>query len=233
MTTYSFVQYDVLTGGMYFKGTPTPDLDLTISEGRISSIDTKEYLGYIQEEGQLPVTQSASQAILDYLDTIPEIDLNTSKTVILTIEIIDDTTSGNVNIVSKNLDGTKTYTLKSSSFSPGIVELIQPKPAKWPTMNKKCPDCLKASFFGTGSESGSIFNFTGDIGGEYIGSYMNGQKSYNIYIPNYSNAATYGIGEQYTIFWKPNITYTGTDYAGTPINIVIININGLLLLQLI
>jgi hypothetical protein len=78
MTTYSFVQYDVLTGGMYFKGTPTPDLDLTISEGSISSLNTKEYLQYIQTEGQLPVTQSASQAIINYLDTVSEIDLNNS-----------------------------------------------------------------------------------------------------------------------------------------------------------
>jgi hypothetical protein len=151
MTTYSFVQYDVLTGGMYFKGTPTPDLDLTISEGSISSLNTKEYLQSIQTEAQLPVTQSASQAILDYLDTIPEIDLNNSKTVILTIEIIDDTTSGNVNIVSKNLDGTKTYTLKSSSFSEVIVDYLKPKPTKWVTLDKNCPNCLKAFIAGTGS----------------------------------------------------------------------------------
>jgi hypothetical protein len=220
MTTYSFVQYDVLTGGMYFKGTPTPDLDLTISEGRISSLNTKEYLGYIQKEGQIIVNPSASQAIIDYLDTVNEIDLNNSKTVILTIEIIDDIESGNVNIVSKNLDGTKTYTLKSSSFSEVIVDYLKPKPTKWVTMNKNCPDCLKLSFSGTGSAIGSEFNFSGDIGGQYAGAFINAQKSYTTYIPDYSNAATYGIGEQYTIFWKPNVTYTGTDYNGDPINIV-------------
>jgi uncharacterized protein (TIGR02145 family) len=217
MTTYSFVQYDVLTGGMYFKGTPIPDLDLTISEGSISSLNTKEYLQSIQTEAQLPVSQSASQAILDYLDTIPEIDLNNSKTVILTIEIIDDIESGNVDIVSKNLDGTKTYTLKSSSFSEAVVDLLKPKPIKWKTFSKNCPNCLKLTFSGTGSAIGSEFNFSGDIGGQYAGTFINNQKSFTTYIPDYSNAATYGIGEQYTIFWKPNITYTGTDYNGDPI----------------
>jgi uncharacterized protein (TIGR02145 family) len=219
MTTYSFVQYDVLTGGMYFKGTPTPDLDLTISEGSISSLNTKEYLQYIQTEGNLPVTQSASQAIISYLNTVSEIDLNNSKTVVLTIEILDNTTSGNVNIVSKNLDGTKTYALKSSSFSPGVVEWIKPLPTKWITMDKNCPNCIKASFFGTGSSSGSIFNFTGDIGGQYAGTYANGQKSYFLNIPSYSSASGYGNTEQYTVFWKPNVTYTGTDYAGNTITI--------------
>lgn len=220
MATYSFVQYDVLTGGMYFKGTPTPDLDLTILEGSISSLNTKEYLQYIQTEGNLPVTQSASQAIISYLNTVSEIDLNNSKTVTLTIEIINDTTSGNVNMVSKNLDGTKTYALKSSSFSPGVVEWIKPKPTKWITMDKNCPNCIKASFFGTGSSSGSLFNFTGDIGGQYAGNYINGQKSYFLNIPNYSSASSYGTTEQYTVFWKPNVTYTGTDYAG---NSIVIN----------
>jgi uncharacterized protein (TIGR02145 family) len=219
MTTYSFVQYDVLTGGMYFKGTPTPDLDLTILEGRISSVNTKEYLQYIQDEAQLPVTQSASQAIINYLDTVDEIDLNNSKEVILTIEIINNTSSGNVNMVSKNLDGTKTYALKSSSFSEAVIDLLKPKPTKWKTFSKNCNNCVKALFFGTGSSSGSLFNFTGDIGGSNVGSYINGQKSWTLNIPNYSSAAVYGQTEQYTIFWKPNITYTGTDYAGNPISI--------------
>ena len=219
MTTYSFVQYDVLTGGMYFKGTPTPDLDLTILEGRISSVNTKEYLQYIQDEAQLPVTQTASQAIINYLNTVSEIDLNNSKTVILTIEIINNTSSGNVNMVSKNLDGTKTYALKSSSFSEAVVDLLKPKPIKWKTFSKNCNNCVKALFSGTGSAIGSIFNFIGDIGGTNVGSYINGQKSWTINIPNYSSAAVYGSTEQYTIFWKPNVTYTGTDYNGDPISI--------------
>jgi hypothetical protein len=217
MTTYSFVQYDVLTGGMYFKGTPTPDLDTIISEGSISSLNTKEYLQYIQTEGQLPVTQSASQAIINYLDTVSEIDLNNSKTIILTIPIIDDVEMGDgVKIVSKNIDGTKTYVTKNKFDL--AVEYIKPG-KKWQTMDKNCPNCLKASFFGTGSSSGSLFNFTGDIGGQYAGAYINGQKSYYLFIPNYSTAAGYGTIEQYTIFWKPNVTYTGTDYAGNPISI--------------
>jgi uncharacterized protein (TIGR02145 family) len=219
MATYSFVQYDVLTGGMYFKGTPTPDLDLTISEGRISSLNTKNYLEFVQDEGQLPVTQSASQAIISYLNTVNEINLNNSKEVILSIEIISDSASGDVNMVSKNLDGTKTYALKSSSFSSTVIDWIKPEKPKWKPMSKFCPDCLKASFLGTGSSDGSIFNFTGDIAGQYAGIFINAQKSYKMVIPNYSSAATYGITEQYTIFWKPNITYTGTDYAGNPISI--------------
>jgi uncharacterized protein (TIGR02145 family) len=219
MATYSFVQYDVLTGGMYFKGTPTPDLDLTISEGRISSLNTKNYLEFVQDEGQLPVTQSASQAIISYLNTVNEINLNNSKEVILSIEIISDSASGNVNMVSKNLDGTKTYALKSSSFSSTVIDWIKPEKPKWKPMSKFCPDCLKASFFGTGSSSGSLFNFTGDIAGQYAGVFVNAQKSYKLVIPNYSTAANYGSTELYTIFWKPNITYTGTDYAGNSISI--------------
>ena len=79
MTTYSFVQYDVLKDLVYFKGTPTPGLVDTINENKndISSIRD-----IVQNDtiGQLDLLSSAASiAIINFLEDTPEINLSNSK----------------------------------------------------------------------------------------------------------------------------------------------------------
>jgi hypothetical protein len=212
MTTYSFIQYDVLNNVMSFKGTPTPGLKTLIKDNNSDISSIRDILQNDQYADNTLVPTTASVAIIDFLETVTEIDLNRSKTVILTIPIIDDVEMGNgVQIVSKNIDGTKTYVTKGKFDL--AVEYIKPS-KKWPTM-AKCTNCLKFYF-----NEFNDYNFTGNLGGQWNGTFKNGQKVYEFYLPDYSSPSTYGSTVLYRIYWKPNVTYTGTDYNGNPINIV-------------
>ena len=213
MTTYSFVQYDVLKDLVYFKGTPTPGLVDTINENKndISSIRD-----IIQNDttGQLDLLPpDAAQDIKNFLITVPEINLADSKYITLTIAIIDDITIGNINVVSKNLDGTKTYVTKGGASLIISIDILKPKP-KWKTMGK-CRNCLKFTF-----DEDNDFNFTGNIGGTWDSSFRNGQKVYSIDIPTFPTTTSPAVYTNYRIFWKPNVTYSGLDYNGNAINIV-------------
>ena len=211
MTTYSFVQYDVLKDLVYFKGTPTPGLVDTINENKNDISSIKDI---IQNDttGQLTLLPSAASiAIINFLEATPEINLSNSKNVILKIEIIDDIEVGNVNIVSKNLDGTKTYVTKSGLLI-AVGDII--KPPKYPTMGK-CKNCLKFLF-----DPDNSFNFTGNIGGIWDGTWKNNQKVYDVSIPTYATPQSFGVYTNYKIFWKPNVTYSGLDYNGNAINLV-------------
>jgi hypothetical protein len=76
MTTYSFVQYDVLNDLVYFKGTPTPGLVDTINENK-SDITSIGAIVQNDTTGQLNLLPSdASQDIKDFLTTVPEISLS-------------------------------------------------------------------------------------------------------------------------------------------------------------
>ena len=211
MTTYSLIQYDVLNDLIYFKGVPTPGLVDLINENKndISSIRD-----IIQNDtiGQLNLLPSGSaQSIKDFLITVPEINLADSKDIILNLKIIDDTEVENVDIVSVNLDGTKTYVTKSGpliivNWTPFIL---------YPTMGK-CRNCLKFTF-----DEDNEFNFTGNIGGSWDGTFKNNQKVYSVSIPTFPINTSPAVYTDYKIFWKPNITYTGSfDYNGNPINLV-------------
>jgi hypothetical protein len=213
MTTYSFIQYDVLNNVMSFKGTPTPGLKTLIEDNNSDISSIRDILQNDQNADDTLVPTSASIALINYLRTVTEIDLNKSKTIILTIPIIDDTTIGDtIKIVSKNIDGTKTFVNKPKGSLTLAVELIKPS-KKWPTMGK-CTNCLKFYF-----NEFNEYNFTGNLGGVWNGTFKNGQKVYEFYLPDYSSPVGYGAAELYRIYWKPNITYTGTDYNGNPINI--------------
>lgn len=208
MTTYSFVQYNVLEDLVYFQGTPTPGLVDLINNNK-DNIPSIEAIIQHSTIGQLTLlTPSESIAIIGFLEDTPEINLSNSKNVILKIEIIDDVEVGNVNIVSKNLDGTKTYVTKL-----GIGPLIIKLPPKYPTLGK-CRNCLKLAF-----DEDNDFNFTGNIGGTWNGTWKNGQKVYSVNIPTFPTNISPAVYTDYRIFWKPNITYTGLDYNGAPINI--------------
>jgi hypothetical protein len=115
MTTYSFVQYNVLEDLVYFQGTPTPGLVDLVNENKdnIPSIRAIIQNSTIGQLALLP--PSASISIINFLENTPEINLSNSKNVILKIEIIDDIEIGNVDIVSKNLDGSKTYVTKGGA----------------------------------------------------------------------------------------------------------------------
>ena len=211
MTTYSFVQYDVLKDLVYFKGTPTPGLVDTINENKNDISSIKDI---IQNDttGQLTLLPSAASiAIINFLEATPEINLSNSKNVILKIEIIDGIEVGNVNIVSKNLDGTKTYVTKSGLLIV-VGDII--KLPKYPIMGK-CKNCLKFSF-----DPDNSFNFTGNIGGIWDGTWKNNQKVYDVSIPTYATPQSFGVYTNYKIFWKPNVTYSGLDYNGNAINLV-------------
>jgi hypothetical protein len=211
MTTYSFVQYDVLNDLVYFKGTPTPGLVDTINENQY---DTTSIRGIINNNNLLePLPTDAAQDIIDFLETVSEISLADSKYVTLTIAIIDDTSIGNVTVVSKNLNGTKTYATKGGAALEIIIDILKPG-KKWPTMGK-CRNCLKFTF-----DEDNDFNFTGNIGGAWDGTYKNGQKVYYANIPTFPNTPTPPTYTDYRIFWKPNVTYSGLDYNGNTINIV-------------
>ena len=125
MTTYSFVQYDVLNDLMYFKGTPTPGLIDTINENK-NDINSIKAIIQNDTTGQLNLLPAnAAQEIKDFLTTVPEISLTRSKFIILTIAIIDDVEMGNVDVVSKNLDGTKTYATKGGAALEIIIDILK------------------------------------------------------------------------------------------------------------
>jgi len=210
MTTYSFIQYDVLNNLMSFKGTPTPGLKTLIKNNNSNISSIRDILQNDQYAGDTVVPTAASSAIISFLGATPEINLANSKTIILTIEIIDDTSIGNTVIVSKNLDGTKTVVTKGGLSL--AIENIKPS-KKWDTMGK-CDNCLKFAF-----SSSNAYNFTGNLGGAWNGTFKNGQKVYEFYIPNYSSPVGFGSTELYRIYWKPNITYSGINYNGTPFTI--------------
>jgi len=211
MTTYSFVQYNVLEDLVYFQGTPTPGLVDLINDNK-DNIPSIEAIIQNSTTGQLTLlSPTASIAIINFLEATPEINLSNSKNVILKIEIINNITIGNVDIVSKNLDGTKTYVTKGGLLIV-VGDII--KLPKYPTLGK-CRNCLKFTFFNQTHN----FNFTGNIGGTWDGTWKNGQKVYSVAIPTFPSTIVPAVYTNYKIFWKPNITYTGLDYNGAPINI--------------
>ena len=213
MTTYSFIQYDVLNDLIYFKGTPNPGLVDTLNENK-SDINSIKAIIQNDTTGQLNLLPSdASQEIKDFLTTVPEISLTLSKSITLTIAIIDDVEMGNVDVVSKNLDGTKTYATKGGAALEIIIDILKPG-KKWPTMGK-CRNCLKFTY-----DEDNSFNFTGNIGGSWDGTWKNNQKVYDVNIPTFATPQSFGVYTNYKIFWKPNVTYSGLDYNGNAINIV-------------
>ena len=210
MTTYSFIQYNVLNGAITFKNTPTPDLSETLGVGSLSNKYTRDILQYINSEGESSLSPSSSISIINFLENTPEINLADSKYITLKLEVIDDTEVENVDIVSVSLDGTKTYVTKTGPLI--IIDWI--KLPKYPTM-AKCKDCLKFTF-----TNEHIFNFTGNVGGYFSGVFNNGQKVYDVFLIDYSSPISYGQSIPYKLYWKPNITYTGLDYNGNAINLV-------------
>jgi hypothetical protein len=213
MTTYSFVQYDVLNDLIYFKGTPTPGLVDTINQNK-NDINSIKAIIQNDTTGQLTLLpSSASQNIKNFLATVSEISLADSQYITLTIAIIDDTSIGNVDVVSRNLDGTKTYATKGGASLIISIDILKPG-KKWPTMGK-CRNCLKFTF-----DEDNEFNFTGNIGGNWDGTWKNGQKVYDVNIPTFATPQSFGNYTNYKIFWKPNVTYSGLDYNGNAINII-------------
>ena len=214
MTTYTIVQYDVARDVMYFLGAPTPDLKTLIENNSLSDESTKQIIqGDSSTQNEL-VPASASAFLLNFFENdVPEIDLNNAITVTSKIEIIDDTEAGDVYVICKNQDKTTTYVTKSgSAWDVVYVDLLKPG-KKWLTMGK-CDNCLKLAF-----SSSNDYNFIGNLGGSWDGTFKNGQKVYEFYLPDYSSAVGFGATELYKIYWKPGITYSGTDYSGTPFTI--------------
>jgi hypothetical protein len=214
MTTYTIVQYDIARDVMYFLGAPTPDLKTLIENNSLSDESTKQIIeGDSSTQNEL-LPASASAFLLNFFENdVPEIDLNNAVTVTSKIEIIDDTEAGDVYVICKNQDKTTTYVTKSgSAWNVADVELLKPG-KKWPTLGK-CDNCLKFAF-----SSSNDYNFTGNLGGSWDGTFKNGQKVYEFYLPDYSSPVGFGATELYKIYWKPGITYSGTTYDNIPFTI--------------
>jgi len=211
MTTYLYIKYDISNQVMNYLDAPTPGTADLLQGTDLTNKYVQDVLQNFTFDSKVPLPSTTYQDILDFLLDVPELNLNNSKDVILKIEFEDDEITGNVEIVSKNLDGTKTYITK------GGWPIIIIKPFKFPTLGT-CRDCLKLTF---GSDNN--YNFIGNLGGNWLGTYRNGQKQYQFFLPDYSQAAvtagTYGTAKEYIIFWKPSVTYSGLDYFGQPLTI--------------
>lgn len=220
MATYSLIQYDVLKNVMYFKGTPTPDIESYVEDGGFSNEANQDLIQSIVDEGNSLVPSIASTYIINYItNSLPEIDLNNaiSVTLNLTITLVGIREKVNkIYVTSFNTDGTRTYTVGSGlSFPDGIVELVKPV-IKFPPLGK-CRNCLKFTF-----QKDHIFNFVGNLGGQFnptLGNagFINGQKAYSVTIPNYSVSPT--IFTDYLIFWKPGVNFSGINYNGAPFTV--------------
>ena len=212
MTTYSFIQYDVLKNVMYFKGTPNPGLKDILTPGSTLDAETRDILENLNSNLINSLDSATTAVLIDFLESIPEINLSIASYVTLTIEIIDDTEIGDVSVVAVNTNKTKTYATKNGAALAIGIDIIKPW-SKYPTM-AKCRDCLKFTF-----DKSNVFNIVGNLGGEWDGTWRNNQKVYKVDIPNFSTAATFGTTTPYRIFWKPNVTYSGTNYNGQPFSI--------------
>jgi hypothetical protein len=220
MATYSLIQYDVLKNVMYFKGTPTPDIESYIEDGGFSNESNQDLIQSVVDEGNSLVPSAASTYIINYINSsLPEIDLNNAISVTLNLTIIVVGIREKVDkiyVTSFNTDGTRTYTIGSGlSFPDNIVAFINPI-IKFPPL-AKCRNCLKFTF-----QKDHTFNFVGNLGGQFnptLGNagFINGQKAYSVTIPDYSVSPTDFV--DYLIFWKPGVNFSGTDYNGAPFTV--------------
>jgi len=210
MNSNSILKYDLVKDLIYFSKTQTPGLADFIKDYTSSSPETVESLikdSQIEGITQIPV--SASNAIKSFLATVGGLNLSTSKNITLNLEILEGIDIGNVNIVSKNFDKSKTYFSKNGTILKDFVLNFIPL-QKYKTM-ANCKTCLKSTW-----QTDNFFGFSGNVGGSWDGvSWKNGQKLYNINIPNYllSPTPTY---QPYVIWWKPTFSYTFVNVSGVP-----------------
>jgi len=206
MITYSLIQYDVLNSVMNPLQTPSPGLADLLQGKDLSNPDIKDILQNIKFNSRIPLPQSTYEGILDFLNTVTELDLTNSKTIILKIELDDEEITGNVDIISKNLNGKNTYITKSGFLIPIPIFIL------FKTLGN-CRSCLKLTF-----KEDNDYNFTGNLGASYLGSFKNGQKQYSFFLPDFSQAAviagTYGTAKEYIMYWNPLVNTTYIDQSG-------------------
>jgi hypothetical protein len=210
MNSNSILKYDIVKDLIYFSKTQTPGLADFIKDYTSSSPETVESLikdSQIEGITQIPV--SASNAIKSFLATVEGLNLATSKNITLNLEILEGIDIGNVDIVSKNFDKSKTYFSKNGTILKDFVLNFIPL-QKYKTM-ANCKPCLKSTW-----QTDNSFGFTGNVGGSWNGtSWKNGQQLYNITIPKYSLTEPV-VNQPYVIWWKPTFSYTFTDFSGVP-----------------
>ena len=219
MATYSLIQYDVLKDVMYFKGTSTPGLESTLEDGGFSNEENQDLIQSVFDAGNDLVPTIAVTYLKTFLSTLPGINVNNADFITLNINIIEGfprDTAGRVSVISFNVDGTKSYATANGASFPGAVVLAIKPVIKYPPLGK-CRNCLKFTF-----QTDHAFNFVGNLDGGWNsgignGGYLNNQKVYTVTIPDYSSSPT--VFSSYTIFWKPNANYTGTDYNGNPFTV--------------
>lgn len=207
MTNYSFVGYDVVKDVMYFKGVPIPDTRTLLGGEELSTPETQDVLfGYKTQENEIlnPL------AVTFLKNLLTDLSITATKFVDFRIEIEDSSSTPNISITAINLDETRSYTNTGVVETPlSIIEFILPKP-KWKTMGK-CRNCLSLNFL-SGSND---YNLEGSIGGAWNNDYVNNQKRYKFDLIDYTDISN-PTSTPYYIYWRPNITTSFTDYAGTP-----------------
>jgi hypothetical protein len=122
MNSNSILKYDLVKDLIYFSKTQTPGLADFIKDYTSSSPETVESLikdSQIEGITQIPV--SASNAIKSFLATVGGLNLTTSKNITLNLEILEGIDIGNVDIVSKNFDKSKTYFSKNGTILKDFV----------------------------------------------------------------------------------------------------------------
>jgi len=209
MINYSFVGYDIVNDRIFFKGTPTPGTkDLFQGENLQTSVAADILFNYEDQENET-IEDSTTISFLKSLLT--DFSITATKSVDFRIEIEDLTSISNISIIAENLDKTKSYvntgTVTFAKISQ-LIDILKPKP-KWKTMGK-CRNCLVVNFL-SGSNN---YNLEGSINGEHIGDYNFNQKRYEFDLIDYTNPSLPTITPYY-IYWRPNITTSFTDYAGT------------------
>jgi len=207
MTNYLSIRYDVINSIMNYLPAPTPGLADLLSGINLYDNDIRESLQSLKLDSKIPVSQDIYDDIVNFLITLPEINLNNSKTIILKFKFEDDETIENVEIIVKDIEGKKTYVTKGGPLVP-----IKPWPIIYPLLGT-CQDCLKLTF-----QTDNKYNFTGNLGGSWLGNYRNGQKQYQFFLPDFSQAAVtagnYGVATQYIIYWQPSVNTAYVDING-------------------
>ena len=210
MINYSFVGYNVVDDKIYFKGVPIPGTRELLGGDNLSTPETSDILfNYKDQENEL-----VDSTVVTFLkDLLTDLNITATKLVDFRIEIQDSNSIRNISITAINLDETKSY-VNTGVVEAGlvIIDLILPKP-KWKTMGK-CRNCLVVNWL-SGSND---YNLEGSINGDWTGVYNFNQKRYEFQLIDYTNPSA-PTTEDYFIFWRPNITTSFTDYAGTNRNI--------------
>ncbi len=218
MANYSLIRYKVREDKMFLRAPSPFDPGNVILNSGSSDYDPflQDSIIKYSDLNNQSLSSSVVNAIKSQIEGI--VDLPNASNVYINIEIVNTSSIGEIDVTYTNIDGTVTSSLKTNgSLTEEIISKIDVFEDKEWNQMANCFNCAKLSFF-SGS-FGNNFNFTGDIGGEWLGAWKNGQKVYKLDIPDFSSAASYGASTPYVVYWHPQVTYTGMIFDSSSISI--------------